>query len=144
MKAWFSILLCALLLRLPGQSHAGEGHRLCDVPELSAEEAARIDVGDRKPVLTALDFHTDPGHSYDPSDFDFRIWLGWNRGSGRIYAALAAADDDYVNEYSRPENDDVPESRRNLMGVWDGAVEIAIDGDHSGGAWHLSEGIFRL
>ena len=65
MEAWFRILLCAFPLLVPGQSHAGEGHRLCAVPELSAAEAARIDVGDGsvedwievvgEPVLTALD-----------------------------------------------------------------------------------------
>ena len=45
-----------------------------------------------EPSLTSLDFtgftsYQGSGESmdYNPSDLDFRIWLGWNGASDRIY-----------------------------------------------------------
>jgi len=66
---------------------------------------------------------------YDPSDYDFRIWLAWHDSSNRIYIALESLDDEYVITH-------------NLQGTkvfWDSVVRLLIDGDRSGGAFCLSE-----
>lgn len=135
------IILCTVLVWLYDVSHGQDGSGLLGIPELSSEDVARIDVDDGaiedwievvgEPVLTALDFYTYPGYgSYDPSDFDFRIWLGWNKKNTHIYCGLALIDDDYVNLFSRPEEQ--YRSNRNTMEVWDGNMQIYVDGDHSG------------
>ena len=131
--------------------HGQEMSPLLAIPELSDHDLTRINVQDGSfedwlevvgdPVLTALDFFTYPGHSFDPSDFDFRIWLGWNRNQSSISGALAAVDDDYFNHYSRPETE--YRSRRHTMEVWDGSIQIYVDGDHSGGRMDPEPGFFQ-
>ena len=39
------------------------------------------------PTLTGLDFIGRLGGEYRPHDLDFRIWIGWNRNSNRVYVA---------------------------------------------------------
>ena len=144
----FTCVVTALFCEFAG---AHNGRAILRIPELSTEDLDRIDIHDGviedwievigDPVLTPLDFYTYPGHSFDPSDFDFRIWLGWNQEHSRIYGALSLIDDDYTNHFSRP--------TRNYSGgihsmeVWDGSIAIYVDGDHSGGDLPPEEGFFQ-
>ena len=75
-----------------------------------------------EPVLTPLDFDLAPDGSYDrfdPSNLDFRIWLGWSR-EGRIHVAAQFADDVYFNEYGFGPSD---------------LLTLIVDGDHTGGLY---------
>ena len=58
-----------------------------------------------EPSLTSLDFtgftsYQGSGESmdYNPSDLDFRIYLGWNGASDRIYVGAICIDDVYIGE----------------------------------------------
>ncbi|MBI2505488.1 MAG: T9SS type A sorting domain-containing protein [Candidatus Latescibacteria bacterium] len=80
------------------------------------------------PSLTAADFTADPfvgeGAPYNPADLDYRIWLGWHPGSGRLYMAMERVDDVYINTYPGG----------NLGDLWRyDSIEFMVDGDHSGG-----------
>ena len=64
-----------------------------------------------EPTLTSLDFtgftsYQGSGESmdYNPSDLDFRIWLGWNGASDRIYVGAICIDDVYIGEEERSSN----------------------------------------
>ena len=74
-----------------GQSPAGAqlGDRVIPIPEITEEAVARIDLQDGtvaewwdilgEPALTITDFeigHRSDLSAYDPSDFDFVMWLG--------------------------------------------------------------------
>ena len=65
--------------------------RVYPIPELTDEMRGRIDLNDGsvedwlevlgEPTLTPLDLFTLPlGSEYDPSSFDFRVWLAWHHG----------------------------------------------------------------
>ena len=96
-----------------------------DVTDGSVEDWENI-VGE--PTLTPLDFAEPYGGSYDPSDMDFRIWLGWHDATDRIFFAMERVDDVYVNEHDREDESLF------IMSFHDSSVEFAVDGDHSGGA----------
>ena len=112
--------------------------RIYPIMQLTDRDVAEIDVTDGsvedweniagEPTLTPLDFAEPYGGSYDPSDMDFRIWLGWHDATDRIYFAMDRVDDVYVNEFDR---EDVNENE--LMSFHDSSVGFAVDGDHSGG-----------
>ena len=124
----------------PVAAHAGD--RLFPIPYLSEETLARLDLDDGsvedwldavgEPTLTPLDFNlwSEPDWtSYDqldPSNLDFRIWLGWGR-DGRIHVAGQFADDVYVNEYD-------PLEFPNFIWAHD-SMRFLIDGDHTGGKY---------
>ena len=139
-----SILLFLLALAAmsagvaPLAAHVGD--RLYPISYLSEETLAALDQDDAsvedwveavgKPVLTPLDFdlesgdkaHPTPYDQYDPSNLDFRIWLGWSR-DGKIHVACQFADDVYFNEYEPPED--------TIHG--NDHISLMVDGDHSGG-----------
>ena len=111
--------------------------RIFPIMQLTDRDVAEIDVTDGsvddweyivgEPTLTPLDFAQTTGRSYDPSDMDFRIWLGWHDATDRIFFAMERIDDVYVNEYDREDD---------FMGIMifhDSSVSFAVDGDHSGG-----------
>ena len=111
--------------------------RIYPIMQLTDRDVAEIDVTDGsvedwenivgEPTLTPLDFAEPYGGSYDPSDMDFRIWLGWHDATDRIFFAMERVDDVYVNEYDREDD---------FMGIMifhDSSVSFAVDGDHSGG-----------
>ena len=112
--------------------------RIFPIVELTDLYVAEIDVTDGsvedwenivgEPTLTPLDFAQTFGDSYDPSDMDFRIWLGWHDATDRIFFAMERVDDEYVNDFDRED-----ESLR-IMIFHDSSVSFAVDGDHSGGA----------
>ena len=114
--------------------------RVIPIPEITEEAAARIDLQDGtvdewwdilgEPALTITDFEiVTRGGAYDPSDFDFVMWLGWRQLTNHLYVAIAATDDLYDNEFGA---DGVYNGDQEF--AWD-VFAIAIDGDHSGGRW---------
>ena len=111
--------------------------RIYPIVQLTDRDVAEIDVTDGsvddweyivgEPTLTPLDFAQTFVGSYDPSDMDFRIWLGWHDATDRIFFAMERVDDVYVNKFDREDD---------FMGVMifhDSSVSFAADGDHSGG-----------
>ena len=150
-KITFFLFTCMATASFQEFAGAYNGAAILGIPELSTEDLDRIDIHDGvvedwievigDPVLTALDFYTYPGHSYDPSDFDFRLWLGWNGQHSRIYGALALVDDDYINNFSRPTRN--YSGRIHSMEVWDGSIAIHVDGDHSGGDLFPEGGFYQ-
>ena len=86
-----------------------------------------------EPTLTPLDFYlwSHPTMiSYDqldPSNLDFRIWLGWS-GDGRIHFAGEFADDVYENNYGEF-GPGFP------FHGFDDSIGLLVDGDHTGGGY---------
>lgn len=129
----------------PIAAHVGD--RVFPIPYLSEETLARIDLDDGsvedwldavgEPSLTPLDFNlwsdteTTSYDQLDPSNLDFRIWLGWGR-DGRIHVAGEFADDVYVNEYDPFEFPNYILESHDSMG-------FLIDGDHTGGEYIIRE-----
>lgn len=136
-------LIAGLLVGMDGIAWAHVGERVIPIYQLSDEDLAQIDLKDGstedwenilgEPSLTTLDFginfNIGDGVTYDPSDLDFRIWLGWNQSTSRIYVAMEAADNVYVNQFRG----------RKVDGIHNGSDNIAlrIDGDHSGGKYQF-------
>ena len=99
--------------------------------ELTDEMRARIDLKDGQvedwpdalgePTLTPLDFAGLPGESYDPSSFDFRVWLAWHDAGDHLFAAAEFVDDFHENPYERDEGFSLP--------FGDGALWFSVDGD---------------
>ena len=132
------LLLVTALAREPSGAHQGE--RLYVIPEITEEMLNGLDLHDGfihdwedligEPVLSLIDFVPGPRsevQQLDPADLDFRIWLGWNAATNRIYVAAILTDDVYVNEYVR-------HWTWRVMNQHD-CVGILLDGDHSGGRW---------
>ena len=135
------LLLVTVIARAPCEAHQGE--RLYAIPEITEEMLSDLDLHDgsihdwedliEEPALTLIDFVRRPSpptfeaQQLDPSDLDFRIWLGWNAATDRIYVAAILSDDAYVNEYDR-------HGRWIFMNQHD-SIGITLDGDHSGGRW---------
>ena len=109
--------------------------RLYPFRELTDEMRARIDLKDGtvedwsevlgEPTLTPLDFATPPSYpEYDPSSFDFRIWLAWHDAGNHLFVAAEIVDDTYVGDHpDRPAH--IP--------PWEAVVHFSVDGDGSGG-----------
>lgn len=134
------VLLAALALSLAGNAYAHTGDRIFPIMELSDADVAEIDIDDGsvddwvaimgEPTLTALDFNANRQFApYDPSDLDFRIWMGWNDATNRIYVAVEKVDNVYV-PYAGV-------GSPNFGGIWpweaDSALHFLVDGDHGGG-----------
>ena len=135
MGKWLSIPVM-ILVSFPVQAHKGD--RIVPIHEITDEQLALIDIEDGsiyewedfgEPSLTTLDFSRlslpdveDLDHDF--SDFDFRIWLGWNATHSRIYGSIQVADDAYRGF------DDAVRA--------DGLL-FYLDGDHSGGEYAFLE-----
>ena len=112
--------------------------------ELTDDDLEHIDLHDGRiddwlqvlgePSLLARDAYRlvapVPIRDYDPSDFDFRIWLAWHDATNRIYVAMESVDDHYVNEYDHHG----VWGLRSELSDWDSFVNVWVDGDRSGGA----------
>lgn len=138
-KSLLAVLMLTLTLGLVSGANAHIGSEVYLFFEIADEDAAEIDfddgtlddwadlVGD--PSVEATDFFADPGVGdgapYDPADMDYRIWFGWNSTSSTIWGAMERTDDVYVNEYDGD----------GAMWRWDSAIELMLDGDHSGGEY---------
>ena len=135
------LLLLTVFAQEPSEAHQGE--RLYVIPEITEEMLSGLDLHDGsihdwedligEPVLSLIDFVNAPlpptfeARQLDPSDLDFRIWLGWHAATDRIYVAAILSDDVYVNEYDR-HGRWIFMNQHDSMGIW-------LDGDHSGGRW---------
>ena len=129
----FRVAFLTLLLTITLDAQGSD--RLYPFRELTDEMRARIDLRDSsvedwldvlgEPTLTALDFATMPSFSgYDPSSFDFRIWLAWHDAGNHLFVAAEIVDDIYVGDHP----DRAPH--------WDpqeAVVYFSVDGDGSGG-----------
>jgi len=92
-----------------------------------------------EPTLTASDFGIQGivGIS-DPQDLDYRIWAGWHQETSRIYIAMERVDDVYINEYEGP---NATGNNAGTIRHHDSALEVIVDGDHSGGIfWDILSG----
>lgn len=135
------VILAGLLWGLASTAYAHAGDQLFPIFELTDDDLTQIDLEDGSvedwenifgdPTMTAVDFPIDlnsPESEYDPSDIDFRIWLGWNQTTSRIYMAVESIDDDYFNEYKGL-------TGLNFMTYYD-SIQLMVDGDHSGGPYN--------
>ena len=136
----------------PVGGHAGD--RVFAIPYLSEETLALLDQDDGSvedwvdavgpPTFTPLDFElaseSTVGRRFDisydqltPSNFDFRIWMGWSQ-EGRIHVAGQFVDDSYINEY-----EPVDFRTRKLNGVFSSfdSISLFVDGDHTGGEYRF-------
>ena len=137
----------------PVGGHAGD--RVFPVPYLSEETLALLDPGDGSvedwvdavgpPTFTPLDFElaseSTVGRRFDisydqltPSNFDFRIWMGWSQ-EGRIHVAGQFVDDSYINEY---EPVDFRTSKLNGEFNDFDSISLLVDGDHTGGQYYFA------
>jgi len=133
------ILIGVLLMVSAGRISGHQGDRTYPIIELTDADLAIIDLQDgdigdwedivAEPTLTVLDFFL--WGSYDPASFDFRIWLGWHDATNRIYVAMEQIDNAYVNVYGR----DKTSNGEFFMSQHDGSLNVAVDGDHSGGQY---------
>lgn len=135
-RIWYGSAV--LFLLWIGEVAAHIGDRIYPIFEITDEAVERIDLHDGRldewkdlglpPSLTAQDFFADPtvgqGAPYDPADLDYRIWLGWNGSTGRLYLAMERLDDVYINDY---------EATGHNMWRYDSSLIFIVDGDHSGG-----------
>ena len=141
-KLWPSALGLLLSLAMSADAHVGD--RVYPIAYLSDEMLERIDLEDGlvdewydlvgEPTMTLLDFtEEEMGMKPDPSDLDFRIWLGWHDDPARFYVAFQGSDDDYKNDL-----DYSSESPASSVIILQDCIVVALDGDHSGGAGCLS------
>ena len=141
-------IVCAVqVLLLIGSFHvfAHQGERIYPIYEITDDMLEWIDLEDGSiedweelfdPSLTTLDFTRTIFDrntldreiaSYDPSDLDFRIWLVWNDKHNRLYVSGQFADDIHVRKRNRTQGG--PDS-----------MYLYVDGDHTGGQYHLLTG----
>ena len=137
-------VIYALGVILPSDVLAHQGDRVIPIYEITDDMLELIDLHDGniwewedffEPSLTTLDF---TGYildrktlkrnivAFDPSDLDFRMWLGWNGTHNRLFFSLQAVDN------SHP-------LRERLHQTEDG-VSLSVDGDHSGGSYRFFSG----
>ena len=78
-------------------------------------------------MLAEIDLRDGSYPVYDPSSFDFRIWLAWHDASDQLFVGAEILDDLFVNVY-----DTYPD----LRSIWpvDLSVGFHVDGDESGGS----------
>ena len=134
----FSILLTAIALE------AQWSDRLYPIMELTDGMRARIDLRDGsvedwrevlgEPALTPLDFAASPSYpEYDPSSFDFRIWLAWHDAGNHLFVAAEIVDDIHVGMWPDDPPGWAPADRPPNWQPAEGTVQLLVDGDRSGG-----------
>ena len=134
-------VIVASLLGWSTNAGAHQGDRIFPIFEITDDVLKLIDLKDGsideweelfEPSLTTLDFFafsSSPNREilpYDPFDFDFRIWLGWNGTHDRLYLSIQVADDFYM-------------VREEILHIQD-SLELSVDGDHSGGPYRFFSG----
>ncbi len=117
--------------------------RMFPVIELTDEMRDQIDLKDGsvedwlqvlgEPTLTPLDFYSfvPTMDSYNPSSYDFRIWLAWHDSKDHLFVAIEFVDDFHVSNYDRYKPGSDPEG--------DSSVQLYVDGDKSGGRFSPNE-----
>ena len=133
------LLLAAVVAGLFARADAHSGGRVYPIAYLSDEMLAEIRLDDGRidewielvgePAMTLLDFSAQGHEPLDPSDLDFRIWLGWHDDPDRLYVAFVSSDDMYKNTH---DYEAIRGSLRDFIDLND-SITLAIDGDHSGG-----------
>ena len=138
---WSQAIVCFVVVSLIFCSTAAiahQGDRIFPIYEIPDDVLELIDLKDGRideweelfePSLTTLDFTASSDRviaPFDPSDIDFRIWLGWNGTHSRVYVAIQAADDSYMVRVKFPQLED-----------W---LSLYVDGDHSGGTYKFFSG----
>lgn len=130
-------LLAAALTGWPLSVEGVAVYNIYDIPDY---ELAAVDIHDGSyldwervigdPSLYGTDFSffsgPSPAATYDPSDLDFRIWLGWSLSTHRLYVAMERWDD--INTSGMVGVD--AESALNYD-----SVEFMVDGDNGGGEY---------
>ena len=136
-KTW--LLVPALTLFGPLLLHGHQGDRIYPILEIAEESS--IDFKDGvvddwieligEPTFTVLDFSVfeSPRQSavtkaFDPSDLDFRIWMGWGRTPPRIYVAAIFSDNVFVG----PDSEEIS----SVGGGHQDHMYLKVDGDHDG------------
>ena len=138
----FRIVFLTLLPAIPLDAQWSD--RLYPFRELTDEMRARIDLRDGtvedwsevlgEPALTPLDFATRPSDpEYDPSSFDFRIWLAWHGAGNHLFVAAEIVDDIHVGMWPEDPPDWAPDDRPPHWVPAEGTVHFFVDGDRSGG-----------
>ena len=135
----FQVLAAMVCLDSMSSVSAHIGDRVYPIIEISDDQIGMIDLHDGfvdewldvigPPTLTALDFTALHGSGYQPHDLDFRIWIGWNKSSNRVYVAGQFVDDSYMNSF--------PAMWWDRFGHHD-AMAFMVDGDHSGGVLEMN------
>ena len=123
---------------------AHQGERIFPIFEITDDVLELIDLRDGsieeweelwEPSLTTLDFTREISDgstlkretvSNDPSDLDFRMWVGWNDTHNRLYVSGQFADDIHVREATIRHAPDY--------------MYFYVDGDHTGGQYHFLTG----
>ena len=141
-----------LLILMPAIAlDAQWSNRLYPIKELTDEMRARIDLRDGsvedwsevlgEPILTPLDFATPPSlPEYDPSSFDFRIWLAWHDAGRHLFVAAEIVDDIHVGMWPEDPPDWAPADRPSFWIPAEGTVHFWVDGDRSGGPVFETDG----
>ena len=140
MKTKTGILRIAVTtFALSSSVHGHQGDRIYPIVEITEE--SRIDLQDGvvddwyevigEPSFTALDFTVFESHrrsavtkALDPSNLDFRIWLGWGRNPARLYVAAIFSDNVFVGPDS--------EYLGQAIGGHQDHMYLKVDGDHDG------------
>lgn len=138
----FSVQVFVLLGSFHAFAHRGD--RVIPIFEITDDMVELIDVKDGRieeweelwePSLTTLDFTREISNhrtlnseiaANDPSDLDFRIWVGWNDTHNRLYVSGQFADDIHVREIT---------SRHAMDSMF-----FYVHGDHSGGQYNFLTG----
>ena len=139
----FRVAFLTLLLSITLDAQWSD--RLYPIRELTDEMRARIDLRDGsvedwsevlgEPALTPLDFATYGSYpKYDPSSFDFRIWLAWHDAGNHLFVAAEIVDDTHVGMWPDNPPDWAPADRPPNWAPVEGTVHFMVDGDRSGGA----------
>ena len=138
---WSQAIVCFVVVSLISCSTAAiahQGDRIIPIYEITDDMLELIDLKDGRideweelfePSLTTLDFTASSDRviaPFDPSDIDFRIWLGWNGTHNRVNVGLQAADDSYMVRVKFPQGEDY--------------LSLNVDGDHSGGRYQFFSG----
>ena len=130
-----SFRVASLTLLLASAPDAQWSDRLHPIGELTDEMRARIDLRDGsvadwsevlgEPTLTPRDFASPPPYpEYDPSSFDFRIWLAWHDAGNHLFVAAEIVDDIHAGE---------DPGRSPYRAPHEASVHFWVDGDKSGG-----------
>lgn len=117
-------------------AHVGEYHifelRDSELPDLHDGTLADWQTVFSLPTLTEHDFgslNVGDAAPIGGRDLSVNVYLAWSASHNRIYAAVERFDDVYINVYQE-------DSTR----VWQNdGFEFMIDGDHSGGAYNISD-----
>ena len=133
------LLIAVTTFALSASVHGHQGGRVYPILEVTGESG--IDLKDGvvddwyevigEPSFTTLDFTVFESHrrsaatkALDPSNLDFRIWLGWGRNPARLYVAAIFSD----NAFAGPDSEYLGQA----IGGHQDHMYLKVDGDHDG------------